>query len=346
MNNALEALQDALKNKKNFAFFRLPHKKKIQLYLETTKPLSKKGLIVSGFVDQQIFVSEEKAFSLTPAEISDWEMDLNPKTNCKVNTLNKDEYLRLSQDLIEQLNNKENPLRKVVLTNPKIIKKRPQVLASFLALEQAEPSSFCYLLSSSNSLWIGATPELLVAQDSQGFTTTSLAGTLAIAQKGQWSNKEKEEQQMVTDYILAVLKKHHIKPQTEGPFTVENKQLCHLKTWIKTKVLTPVLLKKIINELHPTPAICGIPLKESKKYILENEAYNRELYTGYIGIQKENELQLYVNLRCAQFFSDKTVIYVGGGITAKSEPKKEWDELELKSQTILSILKENKTAKD
>ena len=45
-----------------------------------------------------------------------------------------------------------------------------------------------------------------------------------------------------------------------------------------------------------------------------------------------------MNIRCMQIFSNEAVIYVGGGITSKSNLEKEWKETELKSQVILESI--------
>ena len=73
--------------------------------------------------------------------------------------------------------------------------------------------------------------------------------------------------------------------------------------------------------------------------IRETENYNREYYSGYLGtLDKKGNAELYVNLRCLQVFSNKTIIYAGGGITAGSNPLAEWEETELKSRNMLSAI--------
>ena len=97
----------------------------------------------------------------------------------------------------------------------------------------------------------------------------------------------------------------------------------------------------IASALHPTPAVCGTPRLYSKHFIESNEGYKREFYTGYIGLMN-NELsrsQVYVNLRCMKIEGNIANLYVGGGITADSEPKAEWEETQNKLQTMLHVLK-------
>jgi isochorismate synthase len=78
----------------------------------------------------------------------------------------------------------------------------------------------------------------------------------------------------------------------------------HIKTDIEGILNDNSNLKQVISVLHPTPAVCGLPKQEAKDFILENEGYDREYYTGFFGrIKKEGskdtlKSDLYVNLRC------------------------------------------------
>ena len=50
------------------------------------------------------------------------------------------------------------------------------------------------------------------------------------------------------------------------------------------------------------------------------------------------ETNLYVNLRCLELSADAAILYAGAGITIDSEPEKEWQETELKMQTVSAAL--------
>ncbi|MEL4383279.1 chorismate-binding protein, partial [Shewanella algae] len=63
-------------------------------------------------------------------------------------------------------------------------------------------------------LWIGASPEVLASQNDTELITYSLAGTKAIDDKSKWTQKEMDEQQIVTGFIRKKLEKigaHEIK---------------------------------------------------------------------------------------------------------------------------------------
>jgi isochorismate synthase len=136
--------------------------------------------------------------------------------------------------------------------------------------------------------------------------------------------------------------------------------LVHLKTMISAELKTNTGLKQVITSIHPTPAVCGLPKKEAKEFILKYENYEREFYTGFLGelnfevtktsrsgrknvenrayTMTKNSTQLYVNLRCMQIKNDQALIYVGGGITEISNTHNEWEETVSKSLVIKSIL--------
>ena len=92
--------------------------------------------------------------------------------------------------------------------------------------------------------------------------------------------------------------------------------------------------------MHPTPAVCGFPKDAARKFILENEDYDRAYYSGFLGeLNWDDSTDLFVNLRCLQVVDgQKVILYVGGGITAESDPKKEWLETVHKAQTMKMVL--------
>ncbi|GGD37730.1 hypothetical protein GCM10011361_01000 [Muriicola marianensis] len=234
-------------------------------------------------------------------------------------------------------------LKKVVLSRPMEVPTGKSALEIFESLLAAYPSAFCYCWYHPEvGCWLGATPETLVHFSKSEFRTVALAGTLK-KEEGKtpaWGPKEKEEQGIVTDYIRAALSEMGIKTETSAVETVAAGSLWHLKTTLTGKVDSDQV-GEVIRALHPTPAVCGIPLKEAQNFIRENEGYARGYYTGYLGElhrEKEGETRLFVNLRCMEFLGDRARIFVGGGITASSDEQKEWEETRAKSQTVLRVL--------
>ena len=103
-------------------------------------------------------------------------------------------------------------------------------------------------------------------------------------------------------------------------------------------------MKEIVQLLHPTPAVCGLPKEIAKEFIIENEPYDRGFYTGFLGelncsfTNKKASSDLFVNLRCMEIKNSQAHLYMGCGITKDSIPEKEWEESVNKSMTMKMVL--------
>lgn len=246
-------------------------------------------------------------------------------------------------------------LKKVVLSREEIVDLSNFDLVSiFEKLIQSYPTAFCYCwFHPKIGLWMGATPERLLKAKNKKFYTMALAGTQKINNEAEviWEKKEMEEQQFVTDFILNNLKNLTSEVAISSPYTLQAGTLAHIKTDIEGVIKENSSLKQVISVLHPTPAVCGLPKETAKDFILENEGYDREYYTGFLGElnkkgfkKKELKSDLYVNLRCMQIkipsklAKTKVHLYMGCGITKDSIPEKEWRESVNKSITMKKVL--------
>ena len=250
-----------------------------------------------------------------------------------------EEYLEKLQQVIEVI--KENQLPKLVLSRRKIFTDFNEINLeeSFNNLCKAYPNALRYIFIKDDKAWMGAFSEVLgkFNKSTHEFETMSLAGTIPVSES--WTDKEIEEQKPVSSYIRNVLEKFNTESEIQESETYDHisGNIKHLKTDFKLKI-NPEDLDSIIEELHPTPAVCGIPKDFCKKKIQEFEKFPRELYAGFIRIETYDFIQYFVNLRCAKLYSDSVHLFVGGGITSQSNPEKEWQETELKSEAVLKNL--------
>ena len=152
-------------------------------------------------------------------------------------------------------------------------------------------NAFCSLVQvSGEEIWIGASPELLISDDQNRFRTAALAGTRRLDDNQPlselaWTQKEIEEQALVSRYIINCFKKIRLREFDEyGPKTVQAGNLAHLKTEFEVKyseVQFEGLADQMLELLHPTSAVCGMPLQEAKEFIEEHEGYDRGFYAGF-----------------------------------------------------------------
>ena len=114
--------------------------------------------------------------------------------------------------------------------------------------------------------------------------------------------------------------------------TVSAGKIQHLKT--EFKGTSEASCQEIVDVLFPTSAIAGLPKDEAFAEISRSENHDRSFYSGFLG-QIENDRSFsFVNLRCFNLKSDVLSLYVGSGITQKSDPEKEWKEI-LKKSAVL-----------
>ncbi|CAN5230015.1 hypothetical protein BH09BAC3_BH09BAC3_20910 [soil metagenome] len=198
--------------------------------------------------------------------------------------------------------------------------------------------------------WVGATPEMLVRIDrDQHFHTVAVAGTQSYEagvdlRSISWTQKEIEEQALVERYIISCFKKIRLREYDElGPKTIVAGNVLHLKTEFTVDMVAtnfPQLGSIMLKLLHPTSAVCGMPLQASLDFLKENESYDRQFYSGYLGpVSIKSETNLYVNLRCMQLFKNEAILYAGAGVVADSDPEKEWAETEMKMNTLIKSIK-------
>ncbi len=236
---------------------------------------------------------------------------------------------------------------KLVLSRTEAVAIGDNVTAIYKKLLNAYPMAFRYCFYHPNSgLWMGATPEQLLKVENKTLHTVALAGTQLYKEGEQavWENKEKEEQQFVTGYIINSLRGYTSEISQTEPYTFRAGNIVHIKTDISAVLNDTGSLKGIVHTLHPTPAVCGLPKQDAKEFLLANEGYNREFYAGYLGELNldfdtgDPKTDLFVNLRCMKVTAAIAHLYIGCGITKDSNPEKEFFETVNKSMTMRRVL--------
>jgi isochorismate synthase len=224
------------------------------------------------------------------------------------------------------------------------------VINAFQKLCNTYPNALVSLVSIPGvGSWLGATPEVLVSlQDKTIFKTVALAGTKSFNNNVNlktvaWTQKEIEEQALVERYIISCFKNIRLREYDEhGPKTIVAGNLMHLKSEFTVDMKAtnfPQLGSTMLHLLHPTSAVCGMPLGPALEFIKNHEGYDREFYSGYLGpVNINNNTSLFVNIRCMQLLDTHAICYAGAGITGDSSPDDEWAETELKLNTLLSVI--------
>ena len=343
-------LKDLVDTNKPFVIYKKPHSGKLNIWqqkdkqLYTSNDLSQSGYYFAPYdftkhpvvvfpnnqsVKQEILIREINGDSSTRLSISEPEISLHEAEAYQ------DKVAKAVQLI------KNGKLQKIVLSRTfKVFVSDLDNFEAVIKLMSAYEQSYVYVWHHPQvGTWIGATPELLARYQSGLFQTIALAGTLAYDTDTPvtWHPKEIREQQFVTDYIVDNLQKFSSNIKVTKPTTVYQGHLAHIRTDISAEI-NSANLSDVILDLHPTPAVCGLPVEKAKAYITEIENRDRNYYSGFLGEKTENFASLYVNLRSMEVLPDHLRLHVGGGIVGDSNPEQEWEEILMKSKVLLSVL--------
>lgn len=257
----------------------------------------------------------------------------------------KKHFIQLVEEGIKAI--QENRLEKVVPARTKTISIPSDfnLGCTLLSLMDAYPNAFINFFHLPHvGTWIGASPETLIETQGDIFQTISLAGTQKATgdnplKSVAWTQKEIEEQALVSRYIVSCFKKIRLREYEEhGPKTVLAGNLLHLRSDFRINMQEtgfPELGSIMLGLLHPTSAVCGMPRREAHDFLQEFEGFDRSFFSGFLGpVNIQGGTSIYVNLRTASLHDNKATLYAGAGVTEDSDPEKEWEETELKCQII------------
>ena len=267
----------------------------------------------------------------------------------------KERYIIDFDNFHSQIN--ENEFSKIVLSRCSIENSYDPISPEDL-FERAcylYPRMFVALVHTEQSgTWLTASPEILLEGSERHWRTIALAGTMKLEGRQldfdeksetisketiRWSDKDREEQRFVAAYITECLEQYSQNVAEEGPITVRAGNLVHLRSNFDFTLPKTSELGDLINTLHPTPAVCGIPKDKARRFIIDNEYIPRHYYSGLMGpLYPEREKHLYVSLRCMKIDDAKYELYAGGGLIRESEMESEWKETESKMETMRKCL--------
>ncbi|AHE98278.1 isochorismate synthase [Thioalkalivibrio paradoxus] len=225
-------------------------------------------------------------------------------------------------------------------------------LAPFEVLRRwrdVNPGSFCFAMERGPDLFMGCSPERLYRRCHREFRTESLAGTVRIGQTREEDAalearlhrdpKLVQEHDLVTRFVRGQIDPWVTdvdSPVQAGVFKLDRIQHRHLpiRATLKPGVFDPPLL----DALHPTPAVCGFPRGAAQALIHREETAQRGWYSGAVGVVSPQESEFTVAIRSVLLNHQRILCYSGVGIVAGSDPDEEWNELEAKIESFLSVL--------
>ncbi len=231
-----------------------------------------------------------------------------------------------------------------------VTRSEPDAGEIFEQLAASSPGTYRYLYRfDEQGAFLGASPERLLALAGDRLEVSCLAGT---AQRGATpeedgaraaalaSNpKEAIEHDLVVEAVLARLRKSCGGIEwSERPDLMALPTLYHLHTPIRARLSAGSSLGSLVADLHPTPAVGGIPAHDARPWIRLLEGRPRGWYGGAVGWIGAGAAELAVAIRCITLHPEGATITVGAGIVTGSTPQGEWDETECKAAALLRLL--------
>ena len=239
-------------------------------------------------------------------------------------------------------------LEKVVVARRAFIEGAVDADATLARLRSQNPQSTAFSFHRGDATFLGTTPERLIFSDKTRAFTEALAGT--IARRSQEddaamrellaSDKDLREHRIVTRGIARALR-----PFVDGvdhaahPVVRTLGRVHHLVTPIVATLTKETHVLSLVDALHPTPALSGLPRPDAFAWIATHEPFDRGWYGAPVGwFDDSGEGAFAVAIRSALVSSDRTWLFAGGGIVRGSQPDAELAETRLKLQTMSEAL--------
>jgi len=217
-------------------------------------------------------------------------------------------------------------------------------------LSDTYPGCFRFLVEpATGGTFFGATPERLVSLSGRTVQTEALAGSTGrgdtpaedewLASELRESEKDVHEHELVADAVRDQLAPLAASIRT-GTRTVRRlATVQHLRTPMQATLTRDEHVLTLVEALHPTPAVGGLPPDAALRTIRETEAFDRGWYAAPVGwFDAAGDGAFGVAIRSALARGETATLFAGAGIVADSDPDSEWDELQLKYRPVMDEL--------
>ncbi len=338
-----------------FALYRLPDQCEVTRIASAHEPLEMqsctdlndcKGFVLAPFTPSP----STPILVIEPEEISQFVPETyTPHAGYDITTVDREHNRAVYADNFIRCHNRltDGTFRKIVLARRAEVRANKEIQALNLFYKACElyPHQFISLVHTSISgTWLTASPEVLLQGHGEQWNTVALAGTMSYRDNNiGWSVKNIREQRLVANYIQERLAKWSENIDRQGPTTARAGALLHLKDTFNFTLPDTAHIGSLLDDLYPTPAVCGLPKEPTRAFIMKHESPVRNYYSGFMGPiavhNNSSSTHLYVSLHCMQIAGNTCQLYAGGGLISDSTEQQEWEETEAKMKTMLNCLK-------
>ncbi|PLS01976.1 isochorismate synthase [Neobacillus cucumis] len=272
-----------------------------------------------------------------------------PLINSKVEVF-PERWKQTVEGVVKELT--KGPLKKVVLARELRLVFTSQVEAEAVleSLYQQQPASYIFAFESHGDCFIGASPERLIKKQGPEVYSTCLAGSIS-------RGKTEEEDQILGQTLLTDQKnliehgfvvemiKEALEQSCEEvilpkkPQLMKMRDIQHLYTPVIGKCGPNTSLLLLVEKLHPTPALGGLPQNLAVEKIREVEVLDRGLFGGPLGwVDYQQNGEFAVAIRSGLIQGKEASLFAGCGVVSDSKSEEEYLETALKFRPMLRAL--------
>jgi para-aminobenzoate synthetase component 1 len=212
------------------------------------------------------------------------------------------------------------------------------------AVERTSPARAAYVAGNWGAV-ASLSPELFLRRHGEELTSSPIKGTLprhADPAELRASVKDVAENIMIVDLVRNDLGR----VADTGSVTVPELLVVrpapgvwHLVSTVSARVGIDVPMAAVLDATFPPASVTGTPKLRARQLLRGWEPNRRGVYCGTVGLASPVAgCELNVAIRTVEFdVRGNAVLGVGGGITADSDPDREWDECLHKAAPIIDI---------
>jgi isochorismate synthase len=217
---------------------------------------------------------------------------------------------------------------------------------SLSTLRANYPHSFVFGITWKGQCFLGASPERLAAAQNGLVSIDCLAGTAPRGENPEEdarlgeellkSEKNRREHAVVVRWIRETVDEFVVDVKLPPePALKRLKNVQHLHTPLEAMLKPGATFLDLVERLHPTPAVAGVPQADALQVIRDREGFSRGWYAAPIGwLDLNGGGEFAVALRCALIQGEVAHLFAGAGIMGDSDPEAEWHETEMKMQPM------------
>ncbi len=211
------------------------------------------------------------------------------------------------------------------------------------AVERTSPARAAYLAGEWGAV-ASLSPELFLLRRGETVTSSPIKGTLprhADPLELRASVKDVAENIMIVDLVRNDLGRVAITGTVTVPELLVVRSapgVWHLVSTVSARVDLDVPMASVLDATFPPASVTGTPKTRARQLLTGWEPNRRGVYCGTVGLASPVAgCELNVAIRTVEFdASGNAVLGVGGGITADSDPDREWDECLHKAAPIIA----------